>query len=194
MPNSYVCCSHVVSGGVWVFTQVHSHVICIPWFITEFVNFDAETFSFLWNVLPEDNPALEFYHHLVHCQMLWGVTEFSVGLIQLVKDSLVSIVGHILRLRQVSVNYLQNAENAVCVKICLVSWSRRRTDCVAVWVSTSSHVVCLSIRVPSAELMANLHFTLWMCIADDSSKVKGLKAVFFRISSTVNIQSDEWTK
>ena len=28
-----------------------------------------------------------------------------------------------------------------------------------------------------------------MCIADDSSKVKGVKAVFIRVSSTVNIQS-----
>jgi hypothetical protein len=34
-------------------------------------------------------------------------------------------------------------------------------------------------------VMANLHFTLWMCIADDSSKVKGVKAVFIRISSKV---------
>ena len=41
------------------------------------------------------------------------------------------------------------------------------------------------------DLRVNLHFTLWMCIADDSSKVKGVKAVFIRISSTVNIQSDE---
>jgi hypothetical protein len=32
-------------------------------------------------------------------------------------------------------------------------------------------------------LRANLHFTLWMCIADDSSKVKGVKAVFICISS-----------
>jgi hypothetical protein len=40
-------------------------------------------------------------------------------------------------------------------------------------------------------LRANLHFTLWMCIADDSSKVKGVNAVFIRISSTVNIQSDQ---
>jgi len=36
-----------------------------------------------------------------------------------------------------------------------------------------------------AMLRANLHFTLWMCIADDSSKVKGVKAVFIRISSKV---------
>ena len=54
---------------------------------SEFVNFDAETFSFLWNVLPEDNPAFEFYNYLVHFQMLRGVIEFSISLIQLVKDS-----------------------------------------------------------------------------------------------------------
>jgi len=41
-----------------------------PIFIIEFVNFDAETLSFLWNVLPEDNTALEFYSYLIHCQML----------------------------------------------------------------------------------------------------------------------------
>jgi hypothetical protein len=32
---------------------------------------------------------------------------------------------------------------------------------------------------------------IWMYIADDSSKVKGVKAVFIRISSEVNIQCDQ---
>ena len=43
----------------------------------------------------------------------------------------------------------------------------------------------------TAMIRVNLHFTLWMCIADDSSKVKGVKAVFIHISSAVNIQSDQ---
>ena len=64
-----------------------THEICIRLFITEFVNFDSETFSFLWKVLPEDNPALEFYNYLIHCQMLQGVTEFSISLVQCVRDS-----------------------------------------------------------------------------------------------------------
>ena len=46
-------------------TQLHFHVICISWFITEFANFDDETVSFLCNVLLEDNPALEFYSYLI---------------------------------------------------------------------------------------------------------------------------------
>ena len=54
---------------------------------SQFVNFDAKTFSFLWNVLLEDNPLLEFYNYIVHCQMLRGVIEFRISLIQLVKDS-----------------------------------------------------------------------------------------------------------
>jgi hypothetical protein len=49
--------------------------------ITEFVNFDAKKVSFLWNVLPEDNPVLEFYNYLVHC------IEFGISLVQHVKDS-----------------------------------------------------------------------------------------------------------
>jgi hypothetical protein len=49
------------------------------------------------------------------------------------------------------VNCLQNAENTVCVKICPVSWSRHKTECVAVQVLTSSHVASLSICVPPAE-------------------------------------------
>jgi len=64
----------------------YTHVIHVPWFITEFVNFDAETF-FLWKVLPEDNSALECYTYLIHCQMLQRVIEFSISLIQCVKDS-----------------------------------------------------------------------------------------------------------
>jgi len=54
--------------------------------ITEFVNFDAKMFPFLWNVLPENNPALEFYNYLIHCQMLRGVVLFRVSLIQGVED------------------------------------------------------------------------------------------------------------
>ena len=37
--------------------------------------------------MPEDNPALEFYIYLVHCQMLGFVIEFSVSFVQCVKDS-----------------------------------------------------------------------------------------------------------
>ena len=43
-------------------------------------------FPFLGNVLPENNTALEFYNYLVHCQMLQGVVEFRVSLIQGVED------------------------------------------------------------------------------------------------------------
>ena len=71
-----MCCGHIV----------YAAMSCIPSFIREFVNFDAETSSFLWNVLPEDNSALEFYHYLVHCEMLQGVIEFSISLLQFVKD------------------------------------------------------------------------------------------------------------
>ena len=44
-------------------------------------------FSFLWNVLPEDNAAFEFCSYLVHCQTLQGVIEFRISLVQFVKDS-----------------------------------------------------------------------------------------------------------
>ena len=53
---------------------------------SQFVNFDAKTFPFLGNVLSENNPALEFYNYLIHCQMLRGVVEFRVSLIQGVED------------------------------------------------------------------------------------------------------------
>jgi hypothetical protein len=42
---------------------------------------------FVWNALPEDNPTLELYNYLVHCQMLGGVIEFSISLVQCVEDS-----------------------------------------------------------------------------------------------------------
>ena len=61
------------------------------------VNFDAKTFAFLWNVLPEDNPAHEFL------TITSSTAKCSKGY---------RIVVHILC--QVPVNCLQNAEN-VCV-------------------------------------------------------------------------------
>jgi len=48
--------------------------------------FNAKMFPFLGNVLPENNPALEFYNYLVHRQMLRGVVQFRVSLIQGVED------------------------------------------------------------------------------------------------------------
>ena len=86
MSNSCVCCSHVVSNGLRVFAQVHPHGKRVPCFIIQFVNFDAKTFSFLWNILPKDNPAPLFYNYLVHCQILRGVIEFSVIVVQGIKD------------------------------------------------------------------------------------------------------------
>ena len=86
MSNSCVCYGHVISGGLWVFTQVHTHGTHVPCFIIQFVNFDAETFSFLWNILPTDNPAPVFYSYLVHCQILQGVIEFSLIDVQGIKD------------------------------------------------------------------------------------------------------------
>jgi len=86
MSNSFVCCSLVVISGLRVFAQVHPHGTCVPCFIIQFVNFDAETFSFLWNILPTDNPAPVFYSYLVHCQILQGVIEFSLIDVQGIKD------------------------------------------------------------------------------------------------------------
>ena len=43
---------------------------------------------FFCNVLPEDNPALEFYNHLIHCQMLWGIIELSISIFSLSKTVL----------------------------------------------------------------------------------------------------------
>jgi len=58
--------------------------------------------------------------------------------------------------------------------------------------SLSSYSVSLFIflvLIPKGEFT----FYTWMCFADDSSKVKGVKAVFIRISSKVNSeQSRAW--
>jgi hypothetical protein len=60
--------------------------MCIPRFVTQFVNFDAKTFPSLGNILLEDDPALKFYNYLIHCKMLGGVIEFSIRLVRCVKD------------------------------------------------------------------------------------------------------------
>ena len=73
-----VKCLTVVCVVVMSSPQVHPHGTRVPCFIKQFVNFDAETFSFLWNILPKDNPAPVFYNYLVHCQILGGVIEFSI--------------------------------------------------------------------------------------------------------------------
>ena len=77
-----MCCSRFVSGRLRVGTQVHSHVAGTPSFITRFVNFDAETFYFLGNIVPEDNAALEFYSYVVGSKsfrpdQLFKVTEIK---------------------------------------------------------------------------------------------------------------------
>jgi hypothetical protein len=124
-----VCCSHVVSGTAWVFTQVHSLVICIPWFITQFVNSDAKMFLFLGNILPEDNCALEFYIYLICCQMLQWAIEFTF-----IVSDIVLIFHSQSYFWAWSGPYVlcPKLKNVVCIKISLVSWSHHKTVCVAV--------------------------------------------------------------
>jgi hypothetical protein len=62
--------------------------MCITWFVTQFINSDVKTFPFFGNVLSEYNPAFEFYNYCVLCQMFWGVIEFSISLVECVKDCL----------------------------------------------------------------------------------------------------------
>jgi hypothetical protein len=45
-------------------------------------------FPFFGSALSEYNPAFELYNYFVHCQMFWGVTEFSISLVECVKDCL----------------------------------------------------------------------------------------------------------
>ena len=56
-----VACVAVMSS-VSEYESVPNYTLMLYVYITEFVNFDDEMFSFLWNMLPEDNPALEFYN------------------------------------------------------------------------------------------------------------------------------------
>jgi len=49
-------------SSVSEYESVPNYTLMLYVYITEFVNFDDEMFSFLWNMLPEDNPALEFYN------------------------------------------------------------------------------------------------------------------------------------
>jgi hypothetical protein len=101
----HACCTHVVRFAAWVSIQVHSHVMCITWFGTQFINSDVETLPFSGNMLSEYNPAFEFYNFFVHWQMFWGVIEFSISLVECFKRlSLFSMVGHIPRLGWVSVS------------------------------------------------------------------------------------------
>jgi hypothetical protein len=87
MFNSCMCCSHVVSSGVWILTQVHAHIIRVILFVTQFVNFYTKMLVSLdcttWNY-----PALGFYNYLFHCHILWRVIEFCIGQNERVKDRL----------------------------------------------------------------------------------------------------------
>ena len=133
MSNSCMCCSNVISGGLRVFTQVHPHGTRVPCFIAQFVNFDAETFCFLFFGIYCLKITLPLYFTITS-----STAKFSEGY-RILRNchpryqrwSLVSTVGHILRFGQVSVNCPQNAENVICVKICLVSWSPQKTECMS---------------------------------------------------------------
>ena len=73
-----VCCSRVISGRAWVFTQVPCLVICtsIPWFIIQFVNFEAcyvcGTVSVSW-----DNGSVAICWHVY--QGCWSGQGFERG-------------------------------------------------------------------------------------------------------------------
>jgi len=67
-------------------TQVHSHDISMSSVIVQYVNFDLKTCLFLGNILRANDCVFEFDSSLVDCQVLQRFIEFSMGLVQYIRD------------------------------------------------------------------------------------------------------------
>jgi hypothetical protein len=79
---------HICYGPLSVFPEVHFHVLCVAISVTEFVNFNSETFVFLWDILLECNLPFEKYNHLVNYHMFRRVVKFEYATLRISKTSL----------------------------------------------------------------------------------------------------------
>ena len=103
-----------------IYTLIHYRV-CKFWCWNVFFSLDCTAWKYPcpW--------ILQLPHPLPNALRGYRVRQKSYSVCQ--RQFLVSIVGYILRLHQVSVNCLQNTEHTVCVKLCLMSWSHHKKLC-----------------------------------------------------------------
>jgi len=59
-----------------VSAQINCHVIRVSSLVTQFVNFDPETFVFLGYVPSENDPSFELKNNFVYGQMFGSVVKF----------------------------------------------------------------------------------------------------------------------
>jgi hypothetical protein len=57
----------------YIYIYIYIYISCR---VEYFEHFDAETFAFFQDVLPEDYPSLEFHNDFIYCQMFGRVVEF----------------------------------------------------------------------------------------------------------------------
>jgi len=66
----------MLRGVLFVSAQINCHVIHVSSLVTQFVNFDSETFVFLGYVLSENDPSFELNNNFVYGQMFGRVVKF----------------------------------------------------------------------------------------------------------------------
>ena len=55
----------------------HTHIVSVAQRVAEFVNFDAISFMFLWNILPKNYSSFVQHDHFVHRKMLCWTAHFT---------------------------------------------------------------------------------------------------------------------
>ena len=65
--------------------QINTHVISVSQRVTKFVNFDAKSFTFLWNILPKHYPSF-IQHDFIHDKAFCWILHFTKFVAQSVKN------------------------------------------------------------------------------------------------------------
>jgi hypothetical protein len=68
--------------------QIHAHIISVAQKVARFVNSDAKSFMFLWNILLKDHSSFAQHNHFIHSKMFCRIVHFTKFVVQCVKNVL----------------------------------------------------------------------------------------------------------
>jgi len=86
LQHSSVCHCYFSCCMVPLLAQINTHVISVSQRVAKFVNFDAKSFTFLWNILPKNHPSLIQHDDIIHGKVFCWIVHFTKFVAQNVKN------------------------------------------------------------------------------------------------------------
>jgi len=86
LQHSSVCRCYFSCCMLLLLAQINTNVISVSQRVTKFVNFDAKSFTFLWNILLKNHPSFIQHDDFIHGKVFCWTVHFTKFVVQNVKN------------------------------------------------------------------------------------------------------------